>query len=283
MRSEIRFAKTTGAVCALGLALVACNAAERSEKEATMSQPDKSVPAAASSRLEGPTWVLIAYGDPADPSPALADHAVTATFDPAEQRLTGNASCNRYFAHYDVDGGRLTVDGAGSTRKACADPDVNAQEQAYLAAIGAAESFSIADGLLRIAYAGGGQLTYRQQAATPLEGTRWVVSGYNNGKGGVVSVISGTELTAVFADGAVAGSAGCNHYRASYERDDARLSIGPAAGTKKMCGSPAGIMAQEAQYLSALATAAVYRIDGDTLELRRDDGALAVAFTAAAE
>ena len=39
-------------------------------------------------------------------------------------------------------------------------------------------------------------------------------------------------------------------------------------------------MGQEAQYLKALATAATYRLDGDQLELRNADGALAVTLSA---
>jgi heat shock protein HslJ len=113
-----------------------------------------------------------------------------------------------------------------------------------------------------------------------LEGTEWVVTGYNNGKGGVVSVVSGTELTASFADGGVAGSAGCNDYRAGYEIEGESLRIGPAGSTKKMCSGPEGIMEQEAQFLAALSSATVYRIEGDNLELRREDGSLAVKASA---
>jgi heat shock protein HslJ len=38
-------------------------------------------------------------------------------------------------------------------------------------------------------------------------------------------------------------------------------------------------MEQEAQYLSALETAATYKIEGKVLELRTADGALAVKYT----
>jgi len=54
-----------------------------------------------------------------------------------------------------------------------------------------------------------------------------------------------------------------------------------ATATKKTCARPAGVMEQETQYLKALATAATYRMDGDRLELRTADGALAVTLSAA--
>ena len=45
-----------------------------------------------------------------------------------------------------------------------------------------------------------------------------------------------------------------------------------------MCDSPAGVMEQENLYLTALATAATYRIEGSQLELRTADGALVASF-----
>ena len=44
-----------------------------------------------------------------------------------------------------------------------------------------------------------------------------------------------------------------------------------------MCGEP-GTMEQEQQFLAALQSAAIYRLDGARLELLRADGATAVVF-----
>jgi heat shock protein HslJ len=190
--------------------------------------------------------------------------------------VNGNATCNRYFASYRVDGDTIEIDQAGSTMMACPDPELGEQEQAFLAAIGAVETFRIEQETLRMTYDGGRVLSFEVLTPHAIEGTEWVVTAYNNGKGGVVSVVSGTELTASFADGGVAGNAGCNDYRAGYEIEGESLRIGPAGSTKKMCFGPEGIMEQEAQFLAALSSAVVYRIEGDNLELRREDGALAV-------
>ena len=54
------------------------------------------------------------------------------------------------------------------------------------------------------------------------------------------------------------------------------IMIGPAGTTRKMC--PDNLMQQEQQYLAALSSAAVYRLVGNKLELRRADGALAVSY-----
>jgi heat shock protein HslJ len=118
--------------------------------------------------------------------------------------------------------------------------------------------------------------------SSDLAGTDWTVIGYNNGRGGVVSVIIGTELTATFgADGTLTGSAGCNNYSAGYEVDGNNISIGLPISTLMACAEPEGIMEQEQEYLTALGTAATYQISGDRMEMRTAEGSTAVTFEAA--
>jgi heat shock protein HslJ len=153
----------------------------------------------------------------------------------------------------------------------------------YMAALASATSFQIQGDGLELRDAGGNAVATFTAQPTSLPGTSWTVIGYNNGRGGVVSVIIGTEITAVFGeDGTMSGSAGCNNYTAAYEADDdGNISIGPAATTRMMCSDPEGIMEQEAEYLAALETAAVYRIEGERLQLRNAEGSLATDFTVA--
>lgn len=277
MKNEIKLAAAAGAVIVLALAPIACSSADGGEGDTEMSNQESGM---TTLPLEGPTWVLTSYGDPADPTPVAAGKAVTATFDSLKSRIGGNATCNRYFARYKIDGKRIKVKEAGATKMACLSPELAKQEDAFLAAIAAAETFRIEGDTLRIRYGDGDVLTFTVQPSAALEGTDWVVTGYNNGKGGVVSVLTGTKLTARFFDGGLAGSAGCNSYRTEYTVNASSLDIGPAAVTRKLCARPEGIMEQEAQFLAALASAAVYRTDGDTLELRREEGALAVKLEA---
>jgi putative lipoprotein len=115
-----------------------------------------------------------------------------------------------------------------------------------------------------------------------LVGSAWAVRGYNNGKGGVVSLIYGTEMNATFdADGQMSGFGGCNGYSASYKTDGNNIAIGPALGTQMFCEQPEGVSDQEQQYLAALGTAATYTIEGDRLQLRTAEGSLAVDYVAA--
>jgi heat shock protein HslJ len=45
-----------------------------------------------------------------------------------------------------------------------------------------------------------------------------------------------------------------------------------------MCEDPQGVMEQESQFLAALQSAGTYLIEGDVLELRTKDDALAALF-----
>ena len=49
--------------------------------------------------------------------------------------MAGSAGCNRYFGTWSASGSALTIDPAGTTRKACP-PPVMQQEQAFLRALG---------------------------------------------------------------------------------------------------------------------------------------------------
>ena len=238
--------------------------------------------------LVGPLWRFAGFLDDSGIAhSAVAGTEITATFDEGGT-LGGSSGCNSYSTTYEVSGERLSITGPmASTMMMCPEPAVMEQEAEYLAALAEVSTYAI-EGKQLTLYDAEDQavLTFVVQEAKPLAGTEWQVTGYNNGKGGVVSVVIGTELSALFgADGTLAGSAGCNNYHAAYEVDDASvaegdISIGPAASTRMMCGEPQGIMEQEALYLAALEMAKVYKVEGDRLQLRTADGALVADYRA---
>jgi heat shock protein HslJ len=101
-----------------------------------------------------------------------------------------------------------------------------------------------------------------------LAGTAWTLDTYLNSEGEVVSLLPETrQITAEFSAVEVSGDAGCNSYFGSYDADGGRMEIGPLAWTEMYC-FPDELMAQESDYLTALQSAASYRIEGDVLELR---------------
>jgi heat shock protein HslJ len=87
-----------------------------------------------------------------------------------------------------------------------------------------------------------------------LNGTGWTLTGYVH-DGTPVQVLNGTTVTLAFGDGErITGSAGCNHYFASYEVKGTGITIGQAGSTEMYCTTP-GVMEQESTYLSLLGQA----------------------------
>jgi heat shock protein HslJ len=228
-----------------------------------------------STPLTGTVWQLTMYNNGNEAVVSMLDGtAVSAVFG-EDGTLAGSAGCNDYNATYKVDASSMTVTAPATTRKMCGDPaGVMEQESAYLQALQMAATYSITGDELEIADADGNTLLiYAAAKAAPLSGVTWSLITYNNGKGGLVSVLNGTEVTAMFGDdGNLAGSAGCNDYTAAYATEGDKISIGPAATTRKMCAEPEGIMDQETGYLAALQNAATYKSDEKTLELANADG-----------
>jgi hypothetical protein len=99
-----------------------------------------------------------------------------------------------------------------------------------------------------------------------LEGTSWLLDG----------TIPGSEITALFADGEVSGSAGCNTYQGTYRSTRAAgentIEISSLATTRMMCDEP--LMEQEGLYLTALEAATGYTIEGFALSIEFPGGAL---------
>ncbi|MBE9475206.1 MAG: META domain-containing protein, partial [Chloroflexi bacterium] len=225
-------------------------------------------------QLEDTDWVLVSYMDQegvlADPLPGTN---TSARFQ--DGQVNGNAGCNNYFGGYEVDGNNLSVGPLASTEMFCGNPPgVMDQENAYLVALGSAASYAIEGGQLVIADSDGETvLIYNVADLKSLTGNLWKVLSYNNGKEAVVSVIIGTELTAVFdEEGQLSGAAGCNNYSAAYEVDGEMINIGPAITTRKACSDPEGIMEQEMEYLAALEMASSYQFEDDRLILLDSEG-----------
>ena len=230
--------------------------------------------------LEGSNWVLESLlGGEAGLTSPLPDSTVTAIF--REDQVQGNAGCNSYFGSYELDGDRITFGPVGMTEMYCQPEELMEQEGAYLSGLSSAAAYQIVDDQLQIIDGDGTVvLVYSVLEPESLTGTLWQLTAYNDGQGGVVSVLAGTEITAQFGDdGRVAGSAGCNGYSAAYEIRGDEMSIGLAASTMMMCPAPEGIMEQESAYLTALQSTARYEIEGQALTLKNSAGEMILTYT----
>ena len=228
--------------------------------------------------LEGRRWRLVAWWDARGVREAVPpDVEATALFE--DGALTGRGGCNGFRASYGVADDLLAVGPILSTRMACVDRAMRVETGYHDALARAAAARATDDALELVDTAGTIVLEFVPAAVTPLVGTRWTATGINNGRGGVVSLVAGSAVTAIFdADGRVAGSGGCNQYSGGYRLDGAAIAIGEVASTLRACLGPEGVMNQEAAFLAALGRATRWSLDGPRLDLRDDEGALQVAF-----
>lgn len=247
-------------VCAGVLALAACGSAG-SQK-------------GSGGDLTGKMWGLSALMG----EPPMAGTMLTAEFT-SNGKVSGSAGCNQYAGTYTVSGDTITIASPlASTMMAC-EQEVMDQESAYLKALGEAKTYAVSKDELTLTDADKTVVAAYQAQSQDLAGSSWVAIAYNNGKQAVTSVQAGTTITAEFGkDGALAGNAGCNDYNGTYTATGRQIAIGPLATTRKYC-DPASVMDQEAQYLAAMGTAATYKIEGTVLELRTQEGALAVQYS----
>jgi len=111
-----------------------------------------------------------------------------------------------------------------------------------------------------------------------LEGTKWIMTAYL-ADGSMQDALSTTSVDATFADGTVGGAGGCNQYNGSYELDGDSLTVGMLASTQMACEQ--AIMDQELAYMTALQSAASYKIDESTLTILDGSGATVLEFQVA--
>jgi heat shock protein HslJ len=128
--------------------------------------------------LAGTRWLVRAYDDGRQAVVSTAGATLHASFG-EDGNLAGSAGCNRYFAAYRAEGGRLAIGPVGSTQMHCAEPEgLMQQEHAFLAALGRAASWEMrgerlqlrsADGALALdlVSAVNGQVTHRLRRALP--------------------------------------------------------------------------------------------------------------------
>ena len=200
----------------------------------------------------------------------------------ADDQVNGDGSCNRYSGAYDTSGvGDLNFGELTTTMMACLELVMD-QEQSFLYALDTVDAYSIAGTVLEMRSAGEVVALF-EAIPTSLANTEWRLVGLNHGKQAVASVIAETEISATFTeDGTLAGSSGCNTYRATWEAERDSIHIGPAMGTKKMCAGE-GVMDQEARYLEVLGLVRSFRMDATSLEMFDDTGSRQLRFVRAGE
>jgi heat shock protein HslJ len=222
-------------------------------------------------QLEGATWRLQELPGASSAGLAKLDRPVTVRFESG--RLSGFAGCNSFTGGYSSEGGQLKIGPVASTQMACPEPG-SSIETAFHKALSGTLRYAVDGDDLEATTAAGETLRFRREPPPLLAGISWKVTSFNNSRHAVVGVLGQSSITLSFKDGQVAGSAGCNNFHGTYATEGSKLRFGPLATTRRACEEP--LMAQEQQFLAALASAVTWSIDGNVLDMHRADGERAI-------
>ena len=221
--------------------------------------------------IVGPTWVVSTIGG----NDTVAGSRPTMTFG-ADGQVKGSGGCNSYSGPYKLDGAAIEVGNLASTLMMCADQSTGAQETAFFAALGGAQTWQV-DGTGNLSLAGVSQIVAKTAANTPSGGAgTGLVGSWNLAEMGPTADFAHLQPTIEFtADGLVSGFAGCNTFRGSYTTEGSALSLSPLATTKMACQRPGS--AVESDYLNALSGVSGWSVDADGRLLL--DGAIPLRYT----
>ena len=235
--------------------------------------PVSTVVQGSSSFPTGVNWRLFSYTDgKGGMANVIGEQPVTALFR-ADGTVTGSSGCNQYNAGYTASGSSITITPGISTLMACV-PVVMSQESRYFSLLANATTYSVNEdtmvffdrsGKVILAYKRPLDIPVTISAQAPVVGS-WDLLTYYNGNNAMVSVLSGSTISADFMpDGKITGSSGCNEYSATYSSNGQTLGIIQVKSTKMACDP--GIMTQENQYLALLPKVNTYQMSGDQMVL----------------
>ena len=110
---------------------------------------------------------------------------------------------------------------------------------------------------------------------TTLNDTHWVLEQING-----QPVIENTLPTLSFrGNQQFSGNASCNNFFGIFTSEDSTITFSGMGSSKMYCAEPAGLMNQEAAYLTALESAKSYQIEDGNLLIIDDAGATVLVFS----
>ncbi|MDO5846480.1 MAG: META domain-containing protein [Methanocorpusculum sp.] len=181
--------------------------------------------------------------------------------------VSGNSGINQYFGSFVPANGQLTFNPLGSTMMA-GPADAMKAEQEFLSALQSAAGYKLTDGKLVFTGADGKTLLtfVKAPAAVPSPDGNWVLDTNSN----ISLAIDGTS---------VSGNSGVNQYFGSIAVDNGNVTFSPLGST--MMAGPADAMKAEQEFLSALQSAAGYKLTDGKLVFTGADGKTLLTFVQA--
>jgi heat shock protein HslJ len=112
------------------------------------------------------------------------------------------------------------------------------------------------------------------QNPADLEGNSWILTQMTS-VGGQTQIVD-VSVSAEFDGSTISGTSGCNRYNASYQAQGSKISFGPIAGTKKLCGDPEDSI--ETRYLQLLSDVGSFQISGRSMSMSDTSGTPTLQF-----
>lgn len=218
--------------------------------------------------LDGSRWNLVELILNGESLPLVSGSRPTVDFK--DGSIGGTTGCNSFGGAYTIGDETIRFGEMPMTQMACLEDGLMEQEANIMAVLKQVSRWEIAAGQL-ILSGENSRLIYEPAVNLALEEVTWTLGGLTSPDGqAVVHMAIDENITAVFADGRVSGSAGCNNYFADYTSDGDQLTIGPAGSTRMACEEE--VMARESEFLAALENVARYEMIRETLTLFAADG-----------
>src|SRR5215216_803637 len=268
----------------IALALSACsgqstpqNMSQGTEPSTNTGQQSATDEPAASESLLG-AWKLTAYGPANASTPAVEGVDAGLTFN-EDGTITGTSGCNGLGGGYTVEGDQITFGEFVSTLMACDEPIMQQEEAAHQVMTGTAtykiegDTLTIAKDDTVLVLTRGTPGSAQPSASSPatLTGT-WKLSAVQV-EDVATSALAGAEAKLTFnEDSTVTGTSGCNEFGGGYTVEGDQITFKDIVSTLMACDTP--IMQQEEAFQQILAETAMYKIDGDTLTITKDNRSL---------
>lgn len=214
-------------------------------------------------QIDSAQWVLIEIKNK-----AVAQNKAFIEFNLAENRIAGNAGCNRMFGTAEIaDGNRIKFSGIGTTKMFCGQPKVMKLEQDFINYLGQTTRYKQTGKTLSL-YAGK-RLLLKFKAnesfngASDLEEKKWTLVAIESKKLQNVSKVPYFVFDK--SAGKFSGNFGCNSGAGNYETSGEQILFKEIITTEMACDEPAtGI---EREFLDALLKANRYAVEKQSLKL----------------
>ena len=223
--------------------------------------------------LDGTEWLSTAVTEGGADRPLVDGTQIRLSF--TDGQLGASAGCNTMGGPYQVQDGRLIVEGGAMTEMGC-DDERHAQDDWLFGFIGSQPLLAQEGDKLTLT-AGETVIALRDSEIAepdlPLTGTTWTVDSIITGDV-VSSVPNGATATLLFTDdGRLEVDNGCNIGGGTYEVTDGTLRVGELMTTLRACDAPAAQL--ESAVMGVLHAEEIeYAVDAGSLTLIAGDQGL---------